>query len=152
MNHISDYNLERYHLGMVTDEAELAALEEHYHGCPECAKRRGGIGSVSEWDKGCNHHSGYRSKNKSASTVAGAASEFHSCFISHSTKDHEFAGSLRADLQAKGVRCWFAPEDLKIGDKFRMRIDEFIPQDFPHLPWKFIGIYQRKRGPFPRPL
>jgi predicted adenine nucleotide alpha hydrolase (AANH) superfamily ATPase len=24
------------------------------------------------------------------------------------------------------VRCWFAPEDLKIGDKFRMRIDESI--------------------------
>jgi hypothetical protein len=38
MNHISDTDLERYHLGMVTDEAELAALEEHYMGCPECAK------------------------------------------------------------------------------------------------------------------
>ena len=24
------------------------------------------------------------------------------------------------------MRCWFAPEDLKIGDKFRMRIDEAI--------------------------
>jgi hypothetical protein len=24
------------------------------------------------------------------------------------------------------VRCWFAPEDLKIGDKFRTRIDESI--------------------------
>jgi len=24
------------------------------------------------------------------------------------------------------VRCWFAPEDLKIGDKFRARIDEAI--------------------------
>jgi hypothetical protein len=39
MNHISDHDLERYHLGMATDEAELAALEEHYLGCPECAKR-----------------------------------------------------------------------------------------------------------------
>jgi hypothetical protein len=39
MKHISDHDLERYHLGMVTDEAELAALEEHYLGCPECAKR-----------------------------------------------------------------------------------------------------------------
>jgi anti-sigma factor RsiW len=39
MNHISDHDLERYHLGMVTDEEELAALEEHYLGCPECAKR-----------------------------------------------------------------------------------------------------------------
>ena len=34
--------------------------------------------------------------------------------------------TLHADLQQKGVRCWFAPEDLKIGDKFRMRIDESI--------------------------
>ena len=24
------------------------------------------------------------------------------------------------------MRCWFAPEDLKIGDKFRTRIDESI--------------------------
>ena len=39
MKHISDHDLERYHLGMVTDEDELAALEEHYLGCPECAKR-----------------------------------------------------------------------------------------------------------------
>ena len=39
MNHISDDDLERYHLGLVTDEEELAALEEHYLGCPECAKR-----------------------------------------------------------------------------------------------------------------
>jgi hypothetical protein len=39
MNHISDHDLERYYLGMVTDEVELAALEEHYLGCPACAKR-----------------------------------------------------------------------------------------------------------------
>jgi hypothetical protein len=52
--------------------------------------------------------------------------EFASCFISHSSKDQEFAERLYADLQAKGVRCWFAPEDLKIGDKFRIRIDESI--------------------------
>jgi hypothetical protein len=29
-------------------------------------------------------------------------------------------------LQAKGVRCWFAPEDLKTGDRFRDRIDQAI--------------------------
>ena len=40
-----------------------------------------------------------------------------SCFISHSSKDLEFAEKLYSDLQNKGVRCWFAPEDLKIGDK-----------------------------------
>jgi hypothetical protein len=31
---------------------------------------------------------------------------------------------LHADLRAKGVRCWFAPEDLKIGDRFQERIEE----------------------------
>ena len=43
-----------------------------------------------------------------------------------STKESDFAQRLHADLQVKGVRCWFAPEDLKIGDNFRMRIDESI--------------------------
>jgi len=38
------------------------------------------------------------------------------CFISHSSKDLEFAEKLYSDLQNKGVRCWFASEDLKIGD------------------------------------
>jgi hypothetical protein len=50
----------------------------------------------------------------------------YSCFISYSTKDQEFAERLHADLQNKGVRCWFAPEDLKIGDHFRNKIDESI--------------------------
>lgn len=52
--------------------------------------------------------------------------QFYSCFISYSTKDQDFADRLYADLQNKGVRCWFAPEDLKIGDRFRHRIDEAI--------------------------
>jgi hypothetical protein len=52
--------------------------------------------------------------------------EYYSCFISYSTKDQEFAERLHADLQTKGVRCWFAPKDLKIGDRFRQRIDEAI--------------------------
>ena len=51
---------------------------------------------------------------------------FYSCFISYSTKDQDFADRVYADLQNKGVRCWFAPEDLKIGDRFRQRIDEAI--------------------------
>jgi hypothetical protein len=39
MDHLSEHDLERYHLGMVTDENELAALEEHYLSSPDCAKR-----------------------------------------------------------------------------------------------------------------
>ena len=59
-------------------------------------------------------------------SLMGEAIQFYSCFISYSSKDDEFARRLHADLQAKGVRCWFAKEDLRIGDKFRPRIDEAI--------------------------
>ena len=52
--------------------------------------------------------------------------DFYSCFISYSSQDDDFAQRLHADLQQQGVRCWFAPEDLKIGDNFRTRIDESI--------------------------
>ena len=37
--HISDHDLERYYLGMVTEEDELAPLEEHILCCPVCAER-----------------------------------------------------------------------------------------------------------------
>ena len=59
-------------------------------------------------------------------SLVGKPIEFYSCFISYSSKDDDFAKRLYADLQAQHVRCWFAPEDLKIGDKFRMGIDEAI--------------------------
>ena len=54
--------------------------------------------------------------------------EYYTCFISYSSHDQEFADRLHADLQSKGVRCWLATEDMKIGDKFRQRIDESIHQ------------------------
>lgn len=52
--------------------------------------------------------------------------QYYSCFISYSAKDTPLATRLHADLQQAGVRCWFAPEDMKIGDKIRPRIDESI--------------------------
>lgn len=58
--------------------------------------------------------------------LRGDPLQFYSCFISYSSKDEEFAKRLHADLQAKGIRCWFAPEDLKIGDKTRHAIDGAI--------------------------
>lgn len=56
----------------------------------------------------------------------GRPIDYYSCFISYSSKNQDFAERLHADLQAKGVRCWFAPEDLKIGDRLRYAIDEAI--------------------------
>jgi len=52
--------------------------------------------------------------------------EYYSCFISYSTKDQTFADRLYADLQAKGVRCWFAPHDIMGGRKIHEQIDEAI--------------------------
>ena len=37
--HIDDHDLERYYLGMMTEEEELAPLEEHILGCSLCAER-----------------------------------------------------------------------------------------------------------------
>ena len=54
------------------------------------------------------------------------AIQHYSCFISYSSKDDEFARRLHADLQDKGVRCWFAPHDMKIGAKIRDTIDDAI--------------------------
>lgn len=51
---------------------------------------------------------------------------FYSCFISYSNYDQTFAEKLYVDLQNKGVRCWFAPENLRWGEKLRMGIDESI--------------------------
>ncbi len=53
----------------------------------------------------------------------GQPIQFYSAFISYSTKDQEFGDWLYADLRQKNIRCWLATEDLKIGDKFRTRIN-----------------------------
>lgn len=52
--------------------------------------------------------------------------QFYSCFISYSSKDEGFAECLHADIQAKGIRVWFAPHDLPIGARIRPAIDESI--------------------------
>lgn len=45
--------------------------------------------------------------------------EYESCFISYSSKEEALAAQLNGDLRNKGVRCWFAPTDLKIGAEIR---------------------------------
>jgi hypothetical protein len=53
-------------------------------------------------------------------------SPFYFCFINYSSKDEDFAQRLHADLQDEGVRCWFAPEDIKGGQKLYEQIGEAI--------------------------
>jgi uncharacterized protein YjbI with pentapeptide repeats len=59
-------------------------------------------------------------------SLTGAAFEFYSCFISYSAHDQDFADRLYADLQAKGVRCWFAPHHIQGGRKIHEQIDDAI--------------------------
>jgi len=90
-----------------------------------------------------DHRTLYKSKNLPISFLQGIgfsdifidhipslfldqAIQFYSCFISYSSKDDGFAKRLHADLQNNGIRCWFAPEDMKIGDKIRPSIEGAI--------------------------
>jgi hypothetical protein len=61
-----------------------------------------------------------------ARSLVGQPIEFYSCFISHSSHDQAFVERLHADLCAKDLRCWYAPEDLRIGDRFQEQIEESI--------------------------
>jgi glutamate dehydrogenase len=66
-----------------------------------------------------------RDIEKSELSVVGVG-EYHSCFISYSSRDSVFAEKLHDDLQSNGVHCWFAPHDLSIGAKILDSIDEAI--------------------------
>lgn len=56
----------------------------------------------------------------------GGAIQFYSCFISYSNRDQLFAERMYEGLQAKGVRCWFAPHDVQGGRKLYEQIDNAI--------------------------
>ncbi len=58
--------------------------------------------------------------------LAAKPIEYYTCFISYSSQDELFVRRLHNDLQQEGVHCWFAPEDMDIGDKIKKRIDESI--------------------------
>lgn len=61
-----------------------------------------------------------------AASLVGKAIDFHSCFISYSSTDDDFARRLHEALQGRHIRTWFAPEDLKTGDRLRDTIDNSI--------------------------
>lgn len=52
--------------------------------------------------------------------------QFSSCFLSYSGKDEEFARRLRSRLRDAGIRVWFAPEDVKGGEKLYEQITHAI--------------------------
>jgi hypothetical protein len=52
--------------------------------------------------------------------------QFYSCFISHSSKDGEFAKRLHARMRDANLRVWFAPEDVQGGKKLHEQIEMTI--------------------------
>jgi hypothetical protein len=54
------------------------------------------------------------------------AIQFYSCFISYSTRDKEFAGRLYSRMRDEKLRVWFAPEDIKGGEKLYEQIERAI--------------------------
>ena len=57
---------------------------------------------------------------------AGEPIQFYSCFISYSGKDEAFAKRLHQRMRAAGLRVWFAPEDLKGGEKLHEQLERAI--------------------------
>ena len=57
---------------------------------------------------------------------AGPAIQWHSCFISYSTKDEEFARRLHSRMREANMRVWIASKDLKGGKKLHEQLFEAI--------------------------
>ncbi len=52
--------------------------------------------------------------------------EKFSCFISYSNADEVFASQLHRDLLAHNIRAWFAPIEMRAGDRIRDTIDTAV--------------------------
>ena len=53
----------------------------------------------------------------------------HTCFISCSRSDVNFALRLHDELQQQGVRCWIIPEELKGGHDLQIHVSQAIGPD-----------------------
>ncbi|MGZ8900270.1 MAG: toll/interleukin-1 receptor domain-containing protein, partial [Limisphaerales bacterium] len=57
---------------------------------------------------------------------AGRTIQFHSCFISYSHTEEAFARKLWLRMRDEKIRVWYAPEDMKGGQKLFEQIDHAI--------------------------
>lgn len=137
---LSDVDLNRAIVGSTTfaniDLRPVKSLTEVFHQGPSCVElhtiQLPQDGSALHFLRGCGVLNEWIDFYR---TTMMHPIQYHSCFISYSSKDEALARRLHAALQDRGVRCWFAPEDMKIGDKIRSRIDEAI-----HLQDKLLLI------------
>jgi hypothetical protein len=61
-----------------------------------------------------------------ARSLVTAPIEFYSCFISYSHNDEDFARRLYSRLRDDHVRVWYAPEEMKGGQKLHEQIYEAL--------------------------
>lgn len=54
------------------------------------------------------------------------SSKNYQIFISHSSKDRDFAWDLSVNLEREGFNCWIAPRDIPAGRKYELAIMEGI--------------------------
>jgi hypothetical protein len=59
-------------------------------------------------------------------SLLGETIQFYSCFISYSSTDEAFCRRLHGRLQDAGLRVWFAPHDIRGGQKLHEQIDAAI--------------------------
>ena len=52
----------------------------------------------------------------------GPLIQWHSCFISYSGKDEQFARRLHSRMREANLRVWFAPEDVRGGEKLHEQL------------------------------
>ncbi|MCB2209765.1 TIR domain-containing protein [bacterium] len=50
----------------------------------------------------------------------------HDVFVSYSSKDKAIADTIVASMENNGIRCWYAPRDIKPGDDWGKAITEAI--------------------------
>ena len=56
-----------------------------------------------------------------------AVPESHAlCLISYAGADQKFAERLHEDLRNRGIRCWFAPKDMPVGERIRARLEKSL--------------------------
>jgi uncharacterized protein YjbI with pentapeptide repeats len=74
----------------------------------------------------------FLARSLSASLRGMSTGPFHSCFISYSSSDDDFASALYSRMRAEGLRVWFAPENIRGGAKIIEQIERAI-QDYDKL-------------------
>jgi len=111
------------------DLSEATGLDQVHHEAPSTIgidtiyKSKGKI--PESFLRGCGVPEGFIAQMSSL-IDAQEGVQFYSCFISYSSKDEEFARRLHARMRDAHLRVWFAPEDVKGGEKLYDQIDTAI--------------------------